>query len=59
MMDGICSDCGEKCKEVYGLIEEINDFYCGRLGVQKHYGYGSDCCGGEVITENEEGEDDG
>ena len=52
-MEGICSDCGEKCKEVYGLVEEINDCYRGRLGTQKHYGYGSDCCFAEVISEEE------
>jgi hypothetical protein len=48
-----CSECGEKCKEVYGIIAEINDNYRGASGTQKHYGYGSDCCGAEVKNEED------
>jgi len=49
-----CSECGEECREEYRMISETSYSFRDRTVTDREYGYGSSCCGAEVINEEEE-----
>lgn len=55
-MAGICSECGEQCSEEYKVISEVSYSYRDRNITDREWGYGSNCCGAEVIQEEEKDE---